>query len=190
MQSQRYLRTLRAANSVEMQKSPKHQNYIELEKLETKRFDEVIKLRNEIDELKLTAKCSSNQNQENQLLSECKIFEIENTNLRQAYAELEAKRCVEVEKMKHEISKLKANHEIQKTHMKCISKEIYSLKDPKQSMERLLDNLKEQNILCAEAHETLKVIKYLKLFWYFYLLIASFFQYSTTYILFYPFSEN
>lgn len=127
------------------------QQYIELKAIESERCNELKELREEI----------KNLNQANQRTSElCGIIDslkAENATLRQEYNERESQICVETEKLKNEIRKMRANSEIQKDHMKYLSKKVYMKEKSVQSLRVLLDDLRTENILSAEAHEILKV---------------------------------
>lgn len=72
--------------------------------------------------------------------------------------ELQTKKCVEVAALEMEIKKLKANADIQKQHIKYLSSKVYNKEKSKESLNFLLKELREQNILPAKAHETLAVI--------------------------------
>lgn len=113
-----------------------------------------------------SAQCArqhSNENLNNTRKSCCNSFELneilkaEIESLRQEYVELETKRCVEVASIQNEIEKLKANANVQKKHIKYLSRTIYKQEKSKESLQTLLKDLKEQSVLTAEAYDVLQV---------------------------------
>lgn len=106
----------------------------------------------------------SNKNFENLRIKCCdsiellSILKLEHSDLRQKYIELEAEKCVQIAHLEKENKKLKMNAEIQKTHIKYLSKKVYRKEKSEQKLKDLLKDLKEECILSAEAYEALEVI--------------------------------
>lgn len=86
------------------------------------------------------------------------ILKAEHGIVRQAYIELEAKRCFEVMQLEKEKKKLEIKIEIQKDHIKYLKKKTQNKEQSVKSLKMLLKNLREQSILSKEAYEVLKVI--------------------------------
>lgn len=117
-----------------------------------------------------SAQCATNQsnefngNGERPPIKCCDSFELynilkaEHGILRQAYIELEAKRCFEVMQLEKVKKKLEIKIEIQKDHIKYLKKKTQNKEQSAKSLKMLLKNLREQSILSKEAYEVLKVI--------------------------------
>lgn len=87
----------------------------------------------------------------------CEILKAEKKSLYQEYIELDAKRCVEVSKLKNAIEMLKMDADIRKQHIKYLTAKVYRKEKSNESLKILLKDLKEQNLLTLQAYETLEV---------------------------------
>lgn len=127
-----------------------------------------------LEQSKQSAKSAKHQNEMKKLGANCEnppikccdsfeiynILKVEHANLRQAYIELEAKRCVEVAKLENEIRKFKMDADNQKQHIKQLLGKVYKQQKTGESLKSLLKDLKARSILSTEAYNILEVLQH------------------------------
>lgn len=95
--------------------------------------------------------------QRNQSCDICGDLFVENKGLRLDLAKQQADENVRVAKLENRIKQLQSSIDIQKDHIRFLNKKFLRAEKSEQALQRVLEELKEQEILSGDALETLKV---------------------------------
>lgn len=87
----------------------------------------------------------------------CDDLKIENCMLREDFLNLQRDTNILVAKLENEIKKLRSNNNIQKDHIKYLDQKLLRIEKARHSLQNVLEELKDQQVLSKEVLEILEV---------------------------------